>query len=639
MARSIGVRGRLAFLPLAILILLVAVAPDLPAASVAASPTQIGTFDPLFVEPGPNCPPDAINGQPGDGPAGPAGTPCKPAAVSAAVLPGGSILYWDGLEGMEDIKYSTALEYGKAAGCDESRVLSLAGAPSWSTPRPNDGTCSLGYQPTYLVPNPPAPLQPILNQQGNAPDALFCSSLVFLRNGTVFTAGGTDYYNEPGIPGTPYGAVELEGTKTTRMFNPASGRWTRLADMGYGRWYPSLVTLPSGDIFVASGVTKLVAPVYPQQPQNSFTNVKQTETYSLASGTWSYNGSAADRSLPLYPRLHLLPDGKVYYDVGGQVFNPFGQSVDEALWNQAAVYEPATRSWVTLGIPGLAGAAPGFRGSTFSIALPMSAPYSQASFLTAGGIIGTTPGTYLATTDSRITTIDTANADAFSWRATSPLNNARWYSTGVLLPDGTVFAVSGADRDEVDFPGSGMPVHQAEIFNPATNQWTAVASEQHDRTYHNSAVLLPTGQVLVGGHAPINTGYGSPTNLPGASNNFRDATFEIYNPPYLFFGGRPVISAVSSPHLRYGRTVTISTSSAGSVSKVMLVRNSALTHLTDADQRALELPIVGRDGSSITVQTPPNANVAPFGPYMLFIDAWSASGLVPSVAAQVYVTD
>ena len=188
----------------------------------------------------------------------------------------------------------------------------------------------------------------------------------------------------------------------------------------------------------------------------------------------------------------------------------------------------------------------------------MSPPYSQASFLTAGGIIGTTPGTYLATTDSRITTIDTANADAFSWRATSPLNNARWYSTGVLLPDGTVFAVSGADRDEVDFPGSGMPVHQAEIFNPVTNQWTAVASERHDRTYHNSAVLLPTGQVLVGGHAPINTGYGSPTNLPGASNNFRDATFEIYNPPYLFFGGRPAISAVSSPHLRYGRSLTIS---------------------------------------------------------------------------------
>ena len=170
--------------------------------------------------------------------------------------------------------------------------------------------------------------------------------------------------------------------------------------MNFGRWYPSLVTLPGGDIFVASGVTKLIKPIYPSGTQSSFTNVQQTETYSLATGTWSDNGSAAQRSLPLYPRLHMLPDGKVYYDAGGQVFNPFGQSVDETSWNQTAVYDPRTRTWKTLGIPGLPGTAPGFRGSTFSIALPLSPPYSQASFLTAGGIIGTTPGTYLATTDS-----------------------------------------------------------------------------------------------------------------------------------------------------------------------------------------------------------------------------------------------
>jgi hypothetical protein len=622
----------------AVLSLIGAMTADLPSVVVAASPAQAGSFGPLFVEPGPNCPPDANNGQSGDGPAGPPGTPCKPAAVSAAVLPGGAILYWDGLEGMEDIQYSTALEYGKAAGCDESRVLSLRGAPSWSTPRPADGTCSLGYQPTYLVQNPPPPVQLIVNQQGNAPDALFCSSLVFLRGGRVFTAGGTDYYEEPGVPGTPYGAVELEGTKTTRVFNPVSGTWTRLADMNFGRWYPSLVTLPDGDIFVASGVTKLVKPVYPGQPANSFTNVKQTETYSLSSGTWAYDGASGDRSLPLYPRLHLLPDGKVYYDAGGQVFNPFGQSFDEALWNQTAVYNPRTRSWATLAVPGLPGAAPGFRGSTFSIALPLAPPYSQASFLTAGGIVGTTPGTYISTTDSRITTIDTAHGDAFSWHETGPLNNPRWYTSGVLLPDGKVFAVSGADRDEVIFPGGGFAVHQAEIFDPATGRWTAVASEQHDRTYHNSAVLLPTGQVLVGGHAPIATGYGASSNLPGASNNFRDATFEIYNPPYLFFGARPVIAGISTPYLRFGRSLTIATRSASAIANVMLVRNTAFTHLTDADQRALLLPIVGRTSSTITVMAPPSANVAPDGPYMLFINAASASGLIPSVAAQLYVT-
>lgn len=30
--------------------------------------------------------------------------------------------------------------------------------------------------------------------------------------------------------------------------------------MHYGRWYPSLVTLPDGKIIVASGVSKLVNP-------------------------------------------------------------------------------------------------------------------------------------------------------------------------------------------------------------------------------------------------------------------------------------------------------------------------------------------------------------------------------------------
>jgi hypothetical protein len=57
-----------------------------------------------------------------------------------------------------------------------------------------------------------------------------------------------------------------------------------------------------------------------------------------------------------------------------------------------------------------------------------------------------------------------------------------------------------------------------------------------------------------------------------------------------------------------------------------------------ADQRTVELPIVSRNGSTITVATPPNAAIAPAGPYMLFVDATSSNGLIPSVAAQVYVT-
>src|SRR5438874_1539221 len=171
-------RGRLALVPATGLSLLLAITADLPSPAAAASLSQVGAFGALFAEPGPNCPPDANNGQSGDGPAGPTGTPCKPAAVTQAVLAGGSILYWDGLAGMENVALNTTAEFGQMALCDQSRVLSLAGTPTWSVPKPADGTCGAGYQPTYLVPNPPAPLQPILTTQGKAPDALFCSSPV-----------------------------------------------------------------------------------------------------------------------------------------------------------------------------------------------------------------------------------------------------------------------------------------------------------------------------------------------------------------------------------------------------------------------------------------------------------------------------
>ena len=63
--------------------------------------------------------------------------------------------------------------------------------------------------------------------------------------------------------------------------------------------------------------------------------------------------------------------------------------------------------------------------------------------------------------------------------------------------------------------------------------------------------------MLVGGHAPIPNGYGAPQTTPGGfSNGFRDPSFEIFSPPYLFWGPRPTITR--APHLvRYGSTITI----------------------------------------------------------------------------------
>ncbi len=67
----------------------------------------------------------------------------------------------------------------------------------------------------------------------------------------------------------------------------------------------------------------------------------------------------------------------------------------------------------------------------------------------------------------------------------------------------------------------------------------------------------------------------------------------------------------------------------------MLVRNPTLTHLIDGEQRNVELRILDANGNSLTVAMPPNGNVAPPGPYMLFVNKKTAKGLVPSVSKQL----
>lgn len=555
---------------------------------------------------------------------------CKPAAGSMSVLADGRVLYWNALEGTENVKNGVALEFGTVSINDQTRVLDLAG-PTWSMPSPNDaGANPKGKHPDELYPGS-------ASTETYNDGALFCADVVQLPDGRILAIGGTQYYTEGGT-------VELEGLPNSRIFDPATDTWTQTGSMNYGRWYPSAVTLADGDVFVASGVKKLLKPVYPNHPEDSGRNVTQTETYDVTTGEWDYNGATADRSLPLYPRLHLLPNGQVFYNSGGQVFNPSGQSYDEAMWNIAAAYDPATKSWTDLGIPGLGTKAPGFRGSTFSIMLPLKpnaqGRYTQAEFLSAGGIYGVTPGTYFAHPFSTITTVTTAGEMAMTSRDTGDLNNNRWYSTGVLLPDGEVFAVSGASSDEVVGPGTGMPVTQAEIFDPETEQWRAVASQHHARTYHNTAMLLPDGSVLVGGHAPIPTLYGAHMTLPGAlfsPNEGRDPTFEIYKPWYFERDRPEIVNVPSRVGYRTMFNVTVDGDSSD-IESVVLVRNPSITHLIDGDQRSVELPIVKRRGHMLTVAGPPNGAVAPPGPYILFVNRRAADGaLVPSTGAQIFI--
>jgi hypothetical protein len=465
--------------------------------------------------------------------------------------------------------------------------------------------------------------------------------------------------------------------KATRVFTPSGtgGAWKNVpgaSDLHYGRWYPTMVTLADGHIFIASGVTKLIKPVYTdgRPPTDSGRNVVQTETFDPKTNRWTLNHStqpgadptlanASQQSLPLFARLHLLPDGKVYYDASGQTFNPDGQGYDESTWSYAKVYDPKTQSWTNLsadtptGLPMVGGVPLGFRGSGFSVLLPLTYRdgYTKASVLGGGGVIGPTPGTDVADDTTTIDTVDTAHGDVLHSIAGPRLLNRRWYGSGVLLPDGRVFATSGADKDEVVGPGGGTPVMATELIDPKSGTVTAgpLLSSKHGRTYHNTAVLLPDARVLVGGHAPINTFYAYQTDqggIAGWSHPEADSTFQIYSPPYLSYRGsdgkvvaRPTIVSSDATAV-WGRPLRITSTYADEIGKVVMVRDPSITHLTDGDQRSVELRVVNVSGDNLTVAVP-RATVLPPGPYMLFVERVVRVGgttrFVPSVSRPVRV--
>ena len=309
---------------------------------------------------------------------------CKPAAGTISLLPNGDFLYFNALEGTEDFEFSILVDFGQKAINDQTRRMIIPKdsnkATNWVRPLEVDsGANPDGYEITELLPG-----LGLTNKETNSADgALFCADVAMLADGSIMAVGGTAYYSEPGSNLIGYGLTELEGLKTSRVYNPNTNRWMQGNDMNFGRWYPALITLPDSKMFVASGVTKLLKPVYPQAPEQSGRNVVQTETFDPATGKWTVNAQTAQRSLPLYPRLHLLPNGHVYYNAGGQAFNPFGQSYDQPLWNISATYNPATQTWSDLAYAGfpLKFSDAGLESLT-QILNPLTAPNAAMSALT-----------------------------------------------------------------------------------------------------------------------------------------------------------------------------------------------------------------------------------------------------------------
>lgn len=399
---------------------------------------------------------------------------------------------------------------------------------------------------------------------------MFCNGMVLLPDGRALIDGGTTQYSP------------FYGQPQVAVFDPATNTFTNVQNMAHGRWYPTVLTLGDGRVMAFSGLK-----------ETGGTNTA-VEFYTVGAG-WSPE-YPAPWTPSLYPRLHLLPNGTVFYS-GAQT--------------TSKLFDPSTKTWNTDVATTIYGNA---RKYGTSVLLPLTPADKYDPHVIIMG--GHSPAT-------NTTEIIDMGASKPAWQSGPDMSEPRIEMNAVILPDGRVLAVGGSANDEETKTAS----LNADLLAPDPNHtgkyiFSPAGTNAYARLYHSVALLLPDATVWLAGGNP------SLAYVP---------QMEIYQPPYLFnakgLARRPLITSAPSS-ISYGNPFGIQTPDAASIAHVVLVRNGTVTHSFGMDQREVEMSFT-RGNGALTVTAPPNGNIAPPGHYMLFI--LNNAG-VPSLATIVQVT-
>jgi galactose oxidase len=243
---------------------------------------------------------------------------------------------------------------------------------------------------------------------------IFCSGHTLLADGRLFVAGGTKY-----------GSPREIGRLGTDFFDPFTRTWSDGPDLAFRRWYPTTTQLPDGDVLIFGG------------QENGKHVIRAIERFDPESNSITTLPRSANRSMDLYPRMHLLADGRVLH-TGPE--------------NRSDYFDPTIFDWTKGPYQEF-----DYRGAGTAVFLP-----GLDRVLAVGGAKGHRP--------TRTAEILELSSPEHSWRPTSTLNRPRMHANGVLLPDGNVFLVGGGRGHEY-----AKTVRTPELFNPLTETWMELA--------------------------------------------------------------------------------------------------------------------------------------------------------------------
>ncbi len=366
----------------------------------------------------------------------------------------------------------------------------------------------------------------------------------------------------------------------TAQFNGSD--LTDFASMNNPRWYPSATALWDGRVLVQGGI--------PGGFGDRDNPVDVAEVYSPGVGWENLEGTRGNTVWDAttygwwYPKSHVTPAGRIWNLSQDQMYyiDPDGDG---------SITRLGTFPTDNHG------------GSSASVM------FDTGLVLQLGG--GERNSDDRTVNASNKATIVDLNYDPPRLRAAAPMNFPRHWADALVLPDGRVLVVGGSEVNNTDTGVAFAP----EVWDPATDTWTVLASNETPRLYHSTTLLLADGSVFVGGGG-----------APGPQTNL-DA--EVFYPPYLYDStgeaDRPQITSAPDT-IEYDQQFTASVD--GPVDRVTLVKTNNSTHSMNT-QMFQELSF-SQSGNELSINSPDLATVATPGTYLLF--ALTADG-TPSEAA------
>ncbi len=487
----------------------------------------------------------------------------------------------------------------------------------------------------------------------------FCSGHAFLGKAQdqvqLVVAGGTERWIFDPHSGA-YHHGHFPGLKDTAVFetphfaNPSGPGWdwTKAADMNRGllkpstpddpdpdssqtggRWYPTLTTLPNGDVIAFSGHpgsadadhNNLIPEVFSPNP------APRGRWLRLANPFDPHQHAAYQPwEMDLYPRMHLVESGDFIFTTrvfdGTYSFQPF---VGNGTFTRVCDFP----------MPAL----DGFQGfDSTSVLLPIGRNRRghfhndfHAALMKCGGA-----GRQPYRLDLPAWNPATPHLVPWGWRPTGPrqMQKRRKHANATILPTGEILVTSGIDvgpdEDELDVHG----VRDPEIYNSVLNEWRTLnepspagMSPHGARNYHSVALLMPDGRVWSAGSS-IN-------HASGVENANLD--IDLYEPWYHGNPGRPEITNAPS-WVKPGEMIEVRTTFAEDIDRVVFVRCGSCTHAFNSDQRLIEFEFEHTGGDQLQVTMPRTNSIMPPGPYLIFtIRAWPGTPGLASFGADIQV--